>query len=379
MNLGGTEKSFLNLLKQLPTDCRVTLLLLEKNGALLCEIPAHVEVLTLKNSDRINEMIRLGNRRFALAELIRGNYVSALLNVINFILLKLKLTSNPFYGITHYLEDDTTAYDYTVAYAGIHDFIAYYALRYTRARKKYLWIHFDVTKVVHNKDFGRKFYSAFDKILVVSRTALSEFTKMFPKTVKSAEAFENTVSVAEVQKLAHEHKGFSDDYSGLRIITLGRLSWEKGQNMIPYIVKKMKDEGLTFKWYLIGDGNLREEITKDIQKLGIQSHLVILGSQLNPYPYIKQCDLMVLTSVYEGYPVAIVEAKAFNKPVVTTNFLSADDLIVNEEDGLITTPTVEGIYSAVKKILENPELIDKFSRTLLINKVSPNKILDLFD
>ena len=201
---------------------------------------------------------------------------------------------------------------------------------------------------------------------------------MFPTTKHSTVVFRNQVSQTALQKKAAKGEGFSDNFTGMRIVTLGRLSKEKGQHMIPEVVSRLKNEGFTFRWYLIGDGNLRTVIEKSIANLKIEDQIILLGSKLNPYPYLKVCDLYVQTSLHEGYCITLHEAKVFGKPVVTTNFLSASNLIGNEVDGLIVDISKEGLYTGVKKLLEDDNLRKKLSGGILAQKNTAPNIVDLF-
>lgn len=378
MNLGGTEKSLLNLLSELPSDYDIDLLLLENDGALLKEVPANITIRVIENNVLINEFLRYGNRQFAILEFNRGNYYSFLKNIIVFFLYKVKWLSHPYYGISHYVINQTPSYDNAVAFAGIHNFIAYYTLKSIIARKKVLWIHFDVNKVISDVRFGKKFYSLFNQIVCVSENARSNFIKMFPGSEAKTIVFQNKVSKELLHQKAQLPESFSDRCEGIRLLTLGRLSEEKGQNMIPNVVARLKEDGFKFRWYLIGEGKLRSSIKKNIMDLGLTDNLILLGSRLNPYPYLKDCDLYVQTSLHEGYCITLHEAKIFNKPVVTTNFLSASNLIQNEKDGLIVEITEDGIYEGVKRLLSDEKLRRKFSFSTLLQENITEKWESIF-
>ncbi|WP_417558884.1 glycosyltransferase [Mesoflavibacter zeaxanthinifaciens] len=379
MNLGGTEKSFLNLLSELPDCYSVDLLLLENSGELLQEIPDHVNVKILENNKEINEFLILGNRGFAFKELKRGLIFSFLKNILVWVGLKFNLIKHPFYGISGYINGVDKVYNHAVAFAGVHNFIAYYTLQHIKAKKKYLWIHFDVNNVIPTPNFGDKFYPTFDRIMCVSENAKAAFVEMFPKLKLRTKVFENIVSSNLLMEKANESISFTDEFVGCRIVTLGRLSKEKGQLMIPTVVSRLKNDGFDFKWYIIGDGKLKQSIEEKINEFNIENELIMLGAQLNPYPFLKDTDLYVQTSLHEGYCITLHEAKVFKKPVVTTNFLSAPNLIADGEDGLIVDISEEGIYEGVKRLLRDEDLINKFSRSILIKETSKEKVVDLFE
>src|SRR5690606_2684904 len=89
--------------------------------------------------------------------------------------------------------------------------------------------------------------------------------------------------------------------------------------------------------------------------------LFFLGEKLNPYPYMKDCDIYVQPSLHEGYCITVAEAQVFNKPIVVTDFASAKDLIENNVTGLITEISSDGLYTAIKSLLINPALMRSLS------------------
>lgn len=370
MNLGGTEKSFLNLLHKLDNKSIVDLLLLEKKGDLLDFLPANVNIITLDNGKLINQFIRLGCRKFGLRQLQYMRLILFLKCMIQYVLDKLKLSKNPYWAISNYIKPLDEKYEVSVAYAGTHNFIAHYVLTKTQAKKKVLWIHFDVSKVINSTIFGSHFYNKFNRIFCVSKNSREVFLQIFPELKNKTKVFENIVSEELIKKSALIGNTYNDNFKGLRIITLGRLSFEKGQDMIPAVVFRLKKVGFYFRWYLVGEGKLTQNIQEQIKKFNLEENLILLGSNKNPYAYLRDCDLYVQTSRHEGYCLTIHEAKVFNKPVVTTNFLSASNLIKNNEDGLIVDISVDGIFEGVKQLIENEELRNNFSKTTLIEENS---------
>lgn len=362
MNLGGTEKSFLNLIDSLPKDCEIDLLLLEKTGKLLPEVPSNVNVIEIDNEKVINSYLKIGVLQFGLLQFKKGRLTLGLRSVIQYILNKLFKSVNPFWAIETHITQITKHYDISVAYAGIHNFIAYYVLKKTNSIKKVLWVHFDISKVIGNSNFGTKHYPLFDQIFCVADNAGSVFKERFPATRGKVFTFNNIIKTEALARQASAGETYADDFEGLRILTLGRLSKEKGQQMIPEIISRLRADNHNFRWYLIGEGGLSAEIEAKIKEGRLEEHLVLLGRKMNPYAYLRDCDLYVMTSLYEGDPVVLREAKAFQRPIITTNFLSASNLITNTEDGLIVEISANGLFKGIKMILENPVLRDKFAR-----------------
>jgi glycosyltransferase involved in cell wall biosynthesis len=367
MNLGGTERALLSLLDSLKNNknIEITLLLLEEGGQLFHEIPNWVNVEIFKEFEFIKPVIFDPPLKLIKNDLRSFNFFDAYKNTIRY--LKVKMTGYWHLNYKEGLKRVLRTYnaDVAIAFAGPHDFITYFIATKVIAKRKIQWIHFDVREVINNRNFGNKYYKYFDNIYCVSENAKLVFDEMFPKYSMKTKVFKNIVSKKELENLASKGDSFSDDFDGVKILTLGRLSKEKGQLLIPIIVHKLKSENLKFRWYLIGDGNLNGELKLRIEELGIADSLILLGGKVNPYRFLQDCDIYVQTSFHEGYCLTIHEAKIFNKPVVTTNVVSASNLIVNNKDGLIVEISEEGVYKGVKTLLTNNELRLLFGRNLL--------------
>lgn len=81
--------------------------------------------------------------------------------------------------------------------------------------------------------------------------------------------------------------GFEDNFEETRILTVGRVSEEKGQHMIIPIVAKLKEEGYNIRWYIVGEGGLRNKYESLIKNYNLESEIVFLGATNNPYKYMK--------------------------------------------------------------------------------------------
>lgn len=374
MNLGGTEKSFLNLISELPDEYSVDLLLLENSGELLKELPPKIKVHILENNTVINEFLKVGSRQFAIKELRRGHIYSFLKNLIVFILERSGLIAYSFWGISHYIKPHRQKYDTAVAYAGIHNFIAYYTLRKLESNKKFLWIHFDVSKISFNINFANKFYPKFDKIICVSQLVLDNLKNSI-QSAPNLHVVHNILDVKEIN-IKKDLEKIVWDNSVINILTVGRLSKEKGYFDFLPVLHKLKEEGFKFKWWIIGEGNERLNLEKEIVKLGLSEHVELLGKKENPFPYYKACDVYLQPSRYEGHCVSIIEAKYFCKPIISNNFAGISDEIINGENGLICEIEVDSQYHALREIITNKSLRLKF--TEMLNNESKEDFLNPF-
>ena len=144
------------------------------------------------------------------------------------------------------------------------------------------------------------------------------------------------------------------DEDAIQIVTVGRLSAEKHIEDVIYAMKKLiSDNVLNLKWYIIGDGELYNDIKNKIHDLGLENYIFMLGKKTNPYPYMKKCDLYVQPSRYEGKAVTVTEAQILNKPVLITNYPTAKSQVKDGYDGLICELSVEGIARGIEGLFNN--------------------------
>ncbi|MBP3902262.1 MAG: glycosyltransferase, partial [Blautia sp.] len=241
-------------------------------------------------------------------------------------------------------------YDYAVAYCGPFDLITVYVLYCMKAKRKIQWIHFDVKKFYFNVVMYRRLFQKFHRICVVSEEARAQLIALIPEIAPRTKTVRNRISAKECRRMAALGEGFHDDYKGLRIVTLGRLSAEKGQDIVPFVARILSDRGLVFRWYLIGDGKLREKIESLAAELSVADRISFCGTQINPYPFLQQTDLYIQTSVHEGFGIAIAEAKAFDLPVISTDCTGAYEQLKGRANSRIVGRTAEEIAEAVLEI-----------------------------
>ncbi|MGL5384031.1 MAG: glycosyltransferase [Culicoidibacterales bacterium] len=354
MNIGGTEKALLNLLDEIdPNNFTVTVVLLEATGGFLTDIPDWVQVEYLQGYERVKELYKKAPFQAAKQLMRAGKLMQATAFFATHLIYKVTHNRHLYFQVlTKYLSQVEGDYDIAIAYAGPMDLISYYVTHKIKAEKKVQWVHFDVTKIGFDAQYAAKLYQPFDKIYVVSSEGRAKFIDLLPKFANKTEVMHNLISTKKIQQLAQKGQGFTDEFSGVRIVTVGRLSHEKGQDLIMQVVAKLKRDGYNIRWYVIGEGNLRSTCEALIAQYNIETECILLGSQKNPYPYMKQADLYVQTSRHEGYCITLAEAKALQKPIVTTNFTGASEHVTDETIGQIVEISEQGLYEGIKKHLK---------------------------
>lgn len=378
MNVGGTEKALLNMIDVMPEErYDITILMLEKYGGFLNTIPPRVIVEYLDGYREMKEILNNPPKKVIMNFIKSWNLLKAIHFMwIFFISAINKERSILFNSLLHDKEISLKEYDIAIAYAGPMDFISYYIVKKIKAKKKYQWIHFDVDKIHFNLHFASKLYPLFDKIFVVSDQARDKLITILPSISRKTDKFYNIVNLTKIQEMAEKGIGFTDDFNGIRILTVGRLSKEKGQDLTIPLLAKLKEEGFNVRWYCIGEGYARKEYEAMIAKHGLEKDYILLGSNPNPYPFISQCDLYVQPSRHEGYCITLAEARCFNNPIICTNFTGAREQIEHNKTGLIVEFNEEQMYTSIKRLICDNQLIIKIKKNLQSDIVGDLKDLE---
>jgi glycosyltransferase involved in cell wall biosynthesis len=366
MNVGGTEKALLNMISEMPAEeFDITILMLEKYGEFLDFIPKGVQLNYFKGYNKIKAILNKPPQETALNLLKEGKVLKGFhLFILYFLSKFFKDRSLLFKYILKNIPDLKDEYDFAVAYAGPMDFISYFVANKIKAKKKIQWIHFDITKIGFNKQFAARIYKKFDNVYVVSKEAKRKLISAVPTIKEKTNTFFNIISHNEIHNQLQNGKGFNDHFKGLRILTVGRLTYEKGQDIAIKVLARLLEDGHKVRWYCLGEGSSRKEYENLIIEHNLQNHFILLGSNPNPYPFIDQCDIYVQPSRYEGYCISLIEARMLKKPIVTTNVNGANEQINHGNTGLVVNIDEDELYKAVSYLLNNQKLRNQLSSNL---------------
>lgn len=155
---------------------------------------------------------------------------------------------------------------------------------------------------------------------------------------------------------------------GVLFVTVGRLSPEKGYIRLLDIVAKLKSDGYKLNLWIIGDGPEGQKLKAYCNDLNINEIVTFTGAKANPHRYTSKSDVFVCSSFSEGYSTACTEAAMLGVPIVTTDVSGSKEIIDDCEAGLHCGLDNESLYSALKKVLDNPKIIDDWKRVMARTK-----------
>lgn len=376
MNIGGVEKSLLSLLTTIPREeYEITILMLEKKGGFLSYIPDYIKVEESDWYSLVKPLLMEDPHKILKNYIREHRYFKGLSYIFNYYLSK--KTGNRYYYLNMISKEipfNKEKYDVAIAYAGPTEIIDTYITHKVDAERKYGWVHFDISKFPINKGLYNRLYPMYEKIFIVSEESKDKLIEIFPSLYKKAKVIHNVVLYEDIKQKAKEDCSLDDRYNGIKIVTVGRISKEKGISLAIRTLKKLRDNGYDVRWYWVGDGNYKNQCLDMIKDLNLRDDFLLLGSKTNPYPYMKSADIYVQPSLHEGYCLTLSEAKCLEKPIVTTNFTGASEQIVDGKTGIIVNSEVNSLYDGLIKLIDNEELIrslvDNLKRERLISPKS---------
>lgn len=363
MELGGAERSLLGLLNAIdPSEYQVDLFLMRHEGSLLEDIPENINLLPeipvytvlarpLKNVIKEKHFV-LASARF-LGKLKSKNYEKRRNIVDSGVGLEYshKYTA-PFMPKIQKQKE----YDMAISFLTPH----YFVEKKVKAKRKIAWIHTDYSKVQINVVSELKMWSTYDNIVSISEAVTQSFITVFPSLKDKIVVIENILPMQLIKRQMNEFD-VSKEMSGegIKLLSIGRYCTAKNFDNIPNICSQILKRGVMITWYIIGFGGDEALIKRRIQEENMESHVILLGKKENPYPYMKACDIYVQPSRYEGKSVAVREAQLLGKPVVITNYATADSQLEDGVDGVIVPMDNKSCAKGIAEVIENKTLQQK--------------------
>lgn len=233
--------------------------------------------------------------------------------------------------------------------------------------KKIAWVHIDLfenhwTKIEYrNLEEEIAAYKRYDTIACVSNSVKTSFSKRFGIKDKVITRY-NPVNRQDILNKAKAPIHIMKDKNVVNLVTVGRLEHQKGYDRLLKIVIKLKLDGLKFHIRIVGDGSQKIILQEYILKHNIQDCVSLLGFQNNPYKYINDADVFVCSSRSEGFSTVITEALILGKAIITTKCSGMEELLANNEYGIITKNDSNALYEGLKTFLKNDSLREHYTQ-----------------
>lgn len=394
MGRAGAERALLALIKRLPKEeYDISLYVLINRGELFDEVPDHVHILNKKPDNR--SVLSFGGRLAIIRTVLRCFFHHASgFRLIGYFLKNLKIQLSAHRLLPDKLLWRTIAngsamlqdtYDLAVAY--IEGASTYYAADHIQAKKKAAFVHIDYQKAGYNKTVDLDAYQKIDRVFAVSKEARESFLQVYPEYDKKTFLFRNLHDTDRIAALSQEPipsgSAFVKSSAHYKLLTVGRLNYQKAYDVAIDALAVLRKRNIDADWFVLGEGSLQKELTRQISKKGLSDHFFLLGSTNNPYPYYRAATIYVHATRFEGKSIAIEEAQLLSKAIVASDCTGNREQIHSGTNGILVTLTPEAVADGIESLLTDPSLIQKYeqasSQTLLTHPKDMDAFLELLE
>ncbi len=345
MDIGGIEKALLSLLKSFDYQkYDITLILQEKRGVFLSEIPKEVKVIEYKISNNKNIILRKLFNRSKLLYWIIKNYKK---------------------------------YDFAGCFTT--SCIPSSILARFFGKKSAFWVHsnyidlydHDLNKVKNFFD-GRKI-SKFNNIVFVSNESRLSFIEHFPNMKDKCVTCNNIIDYKDIIKKSKDKIDIKVSDNNTIFLNVSRHEeYSKRISRLINASKMLAEYKYKFEVWLIGNGPDHEKYKEVVKNKKLEKYIKFLGPQQNPYPYYKKADAFILTSHYEGFPIVYIESLILDVPILTTVYVT-DNIVDIKDYGIVMDTDDKSIYLAMKEFIDKGySIANKFDAERFNKKIMKN-------
>ena len=368
LSAGGAEKAMVSLLNTLPAEkYDIDLMLVSRSGLFYPQVPDWVKIIDAPLAFQCLSH-KISDWRYYLRH-----------PVLWFKKLKRTWTARHQHDI-HFkqclwqqwsVDIPVMSNAYDVAYGGQEGACNYFVAEKVQAEQKILWIHNDYDKLGYSPAWDRAFFRKATVIATMSPEAQAVLQRNFPECHDRIWFLENISNGRLIHQLSEEpvvDVPFFTDSDGIRILSMGRLSPQKNFTRAVHAASILKKKGIPFCWIVIGEGFERSKLELLVRQLDLEDHMRFIGMRSNPYPYLAQADMLVVSSDFEGRSIAIDESQILGIPVITTNYATAPDAVINNETGIICDMSAHHIASSIQLLHDDKALYLKIKSALQTRK-----------
>lgn len=365
LNVGGAEKALVSLLQVFDyTKYNVDLLLFKKEGLFLKQVPEQVNILQEPENWKYFDM--------PFTQVLKENFSPFRWDIVlqrlryNIATRRAKNTAEAEqYGWKEMAKTiRPLKKKYHCAVGFLEKNPSYFVVDKVNANMKIGFIHNDYNALKLDKGLDKPYFGKMNAVATVSEHCVNILKNEFPEYSDIFRYVPNIVSASLVNSMSKEKIVTLKN----ALVSVGRLETQKGFDIAVEAAKILKSNGVNFHWYILGEGSERKKLEVLIDKYALTSYFSLLGLMENPYPYIKQAEIFIQPSRFEGKSIAVDEAKILAKPILLTNFTTAKDQIENGVNGMIVDMTPQGVAEGIMKYLNDKEYTEKITSSLRLQE-----------
>ncbi len=368
LTIGGVQKSLISALPTLDYEKYDVTLYLRKNRTTLLPFV----------DKRVNVIINDDKTKY-----YRKPY-SVFLQIVSMILSVLGLKEKSAEidkKLGDFIREQSMKYEYKTyfkdivfdkAIAYVQGYTVEFVDKYVNSKDKYVFFHTSKDEVhyLHEKALPH-----FKRIAALHEEQAELVKSWYPEIADRVTIVENLVSRFAIEQQSLEYAVERPENKTV-LCSCGRLSPVKGFDIAVESAKILKEKGIEFLWYFVGDGPERERFEKQIDEYNLSDCVIITGMKENPYPYMTASDIYVQPSYEEALGLTIVEAQKLKKPVVSTATVGGNKLVSHKRTGLVAEISAESLSENILMLISDKSLYNSISEEL--NSIDDSQELNKF-
>lgn len=369
MKIGGVQKSLHNLLWEIQDQFEVTLYLFNGTGEYMSMLPPGVKVQTSSSLFRYLGMSQEDCRNKLSDYLIRGILAAGCRIFGRAAVMRLILFTQ---------EELEGSYDCAVSYlhngnphsfyGGVNEFV----LKKIKAKQKIAFLHCDYRNCGGNAPENNQLYMKYDKIAACSDGCRKAFLEVLPEFSFKCVTAVNFHRYDNIRLLA-DSDTYQYEQGKIHLLCVGRLAHEKGFERAIRAAAYCIVRNISLMLHFVGTGGMMTELEKLAKELDIGRNVCFHGEQTNPYRFMKQADLLLLTSYHEAAPMVIEEARCVGLPVLSVETTSSEDMILRQRCGWVCANEQPALNRELLSLLQDMKNLRELKSEL--RNVQPDNIL----
>jgi glycosyltransferase involved in cell wall biosynthesis len=244
-------------------------------------------------------------------------------------------------------------------YGGVQDFV----LHCVDAKRKIACLHDDYQECGANFKENNRIMGSFYAIAACSEGCRRVFVKAVPELEHKSVTVRNCNNIREIRELAGENTVVYDDRR-INVVCAARFTPRKGIDRAIEATDEMLKKGIPMTLHILGNGPMEQQLKAMVRERGLEERVIFYGEQSNPYRYMKNADLFLLTSLREAAPMVIDEAYILGVPTLTTRTNSSDEMVTDRGCGWVCENDQQSLNRALEEVLSDPAALKKLKEEL---------------
>jgi len=342
LNIGGAEVGMVDVVNELVKQGKkVDIVLLRKEGPLLEKLDARITVYEILNKNynslkrkMYHTLYMLGGPfiKYVYKKTIKREYLAEIAYIEGYPAVFISSSNNTK----------------SVKIASIRVGLKNHKLK----ASKIPWGEYEVKKA----------YKKIDNIYTVSDLTTKEFLEKYPFCQNKTHTIYTYFNVEDIRAKANEDCLYKFDKTKINFIAVGRCNAQKSYDRLISAFKEITKKNNNCLLHILGTFETTEgkKIINQIKEYNLEKKVILHGVIKNPYPYIKNSDCLISSSLYEGFPRVVNEAISLGKLCIGTNVTGTKEALHNGDLGLLVDDSIDGLIEGMQKYINNPEIYNNY-------------------